>query len=67
MRIIGYHIFNRKDFLTDLPYIKLRQHFKEGARVRRIDGTENLNGYKPFVDELDIDFKEQRLMLVIER
>lgn len=72
MNIVGYHIFDKTDISSksnDWILKTLKKVYEKEVRLRVIDCNDDaqLNGYKPFVDELDIDFITQRLILVIQR
>lgn len=69
MNIIGYHIFPKQEMFKNNIFIKIKLHYPSGVRVKCIDCNDEaiINGFKPMVDELDVDFSKDRLILIIDR
>lgn len=66
--IIGYRIFPKEEMFKNNIYVKLRESYPSGVIIKCIDCKSEavLNGYKAYVEELDVDFNKDRLILVLE-
>lgn len=66
--IIGYKVFPREEMFKNNVFVRIKETYPSGVIVKCIDCQSEviLNGYTKYVEELDIDFTKDRLILILE-
>lgn len=67
--IIGYKIFPKEEMYKNNIFLRLKESYPLGVRMVCLDSKDPdiLNGYIDRVNEIEVNFETDRLILIIDR